>query len=208
MLQTAVAEPTIVRLDQSSVGEAKSLLYNAYRYEPTFQYLFDAGKPGYDQRVRATIREGVELHFSMGQEAIGLVHEDSLVAVAFISRPDIRLNLVEQFSWRIRMMLTAGFSATNRFIEYHEGVMACLPKGVSHRLPLLGVHPKHQSKGFGRALMGAVERICREDPRSCGIGLDTGNSRYLKFYESLGYQKVGEVRLGKVVETVLFKPCI
>src|SRR5690606_9130885 len=113
--------------------------------EPTFQYLFDAGKPGYDQRVRATIREGVELHFGMGQEAIGLVQDHSLVAVAFISRPEIRLNLVEQFSWRVRMMLTAGFSSTNRFIDYHEGVMACLPAGVSHQRPVLGVHLMHES---------------------------------------------------------------
>lgn len=208
MLANAVAEPTIVRLDPSSMGEAKSLLYNAYRYEPTFQYLFDASKPGYDQRVRATIREGVELHFNMGQDAIGLVKDRSLVAVAFISSPDVRLNLVEQISWRVRMMLTAGVSSTRRFIQYHEGVKACLPKGVLHQLPLLGVHPKYQSQGYGRALMLAVERICRENPRSCGIGLDTGNSRYLKFYESLGYKRVGEVRLGKVVETVLFKPCV
>src|SRR5690606_39748059 len=66
------------------------------------------------------------------------------------------------------ILLTAGLSSTNRFIEYHEGVMACLPKGVLHQLPLLGVHPKHQSKGYGRALMLAVERLCRENPRSCG----------------------------------------
>src|SRR5690554_2344625 len=120
MLQTAVAEPMIVRLDPSTVGEAKSLLYNAYRYEPTFQYLFDASRPGYDQRVRATIREGIELHFSHNQDAIGLVHDQSLVAVAFISSPDIRMNLADQINWRIRMMLTAGLPSTRRFIEYHQ----------------------------------------------------------------------------------------
>ena len=203
-----VLEPTMVRLDPSSIGEAKSLLYHAYRHEPTFQYLFDASKPGYDQRVRATIREGIELHFATDQDAIGLVAEDTLVAVAFIGSPDIRMNLAEQLNWRIRMTLTAGFASTRRFIEYHQQVVACLPGDVHHHLPLMGVHPKFQSRGYGRKLMGAVERICRESPRSSGIGLDTGNYRYLKFYESLGYRKVGEVRLGKVVENVLFKACV
>jgi len=206
--QRAIAEPELVRLDPGALGEAKSLLYNAYRHEPTFQYLFDAARPGYDQRVRATIREGIELHFANQQDAIGLVSEGALVAVAFISRPELRMNLADQLNWRVRMILTAGLSSTRRYIEYHRQVTECLPSDVHHHLPLLGVHPQHQSRGYGRQLMLAVEKICRESPRSAGIGLDTGNSRYLKFYESLGYRKVGEVKLGKVSENVLFKACV
>ena len=241
--QRAIADPELVRLDPGALGAAKSLLYTAYRHEPTFQYLFDASRPGYDQRVRATIREGIELHFSNQQDAIGLVAEgaegaqvatraaaevensqrrrrldmpqqcgdilaDVVVAVAFISRPELRMNLAEQLNWRVRMILTAGLSSTRRYIEYHRQVTECLPGDVHHHLPLLGVHPQHQSRGYGRQLMLAVEKICRESPRSAGIGLDTGNSRYLKFYESLGYRKVGEVKLGKVSENVLFKACV
>lgn len=208
MMLQAIAEPQLVRLDASAASEAKSLLFHAYRHEPTFQYLFDASRPGYEQRVRATIREGIELHFATEQDAIGLVAEDHLVAVAFIGSPEVRMGVTTRLNWRIRMSLTAGLTATRRFIDYHEQVLACLPGDVHHHLPLLGVHPKYQSRGYGRRLMLAVERICRDNPRSCGIGLDTGNSRYLKFYESLGYRQVGEVTLGKVVEKVLFKPCI
>lgn len=54
-------------------------------------------------------------------------------------------------------------------------------------------------------LINAVENICRESPGTCGIGLDTGNERYLSFYLKLGFEKVGEVKIGNVVETVLFK---
>lgn len=78
-------EPVIVRLDISALGEARSILYDAYRNEPTFQYLFNHRKPGYNQRVRATLRELVDLYFDLDQEAVGVMVNDTLVAVAFIS---------------------------------------------------------------------------------------------------------------------------
>lgn len=199
------ADATLVRLDRSALGEAKSLLFHAYRHEPTFQYLFDAKRAGYDQRVRSTLREGLELHFANHQDAIGLAEDDILVAVAFISSPGARVALADQFNWRIKMMLTAGLSSTRRYIEYHEQVQTVLPKDLHHHLPFIAVHPKYQSQGYGRRLMDAVEKICRESPGTCGIGLDTGNARYLSFYLKLGFEKVGEVRNGNVTDTVLFK---
>ena len=139
-------EVKIVRLDESSVKEAKSILYQAYHYEPTFKYLFDYSRPGYDQRVRATIRELIELHFQKDQDAIGVTLNDHLVAVAFIGSPNVRMKLSDQFNWRLRMMLTAGLSSTRRYIDYHEQVSECLPRDQHHELPLLGVHPKYQNK--------------------------------------------------------------
>ena len=76
------SEPAIVRLDETARNEARSILFHAYRNEPTFQYLFDHRRPGYDQRVRATIRELIDLYFELEQDAIGVMVDDTLVAVA------------------------------------------------------------------------------------------------------------------------------
>ena len=55
MTDTAIGE---VRLLNSGYSrEARSLLYQAYRHEPTFAYIFEAERAGYEQRVRATVRE-------------------------------------------------------------------------------------------------------------------------------------------------------
>ncbi|WP_250658160.1 GNAT family N-acetyltransferase [Alkalimarinus coralli] len=207
MTDTAECEQVeVVRLDPAATTEAKVILYHAYRDEPTFKYLFDSSRAGYDQRVRATIRELIDLHFANGQDVIGLSVDNKLVGIALVGSPTVRLNLAEQFNWRIRMMLTAGLSSTRRYIEYHTQVKDALPGTEHHELPLMGVDASHQRKGYGRMLLSAVEKLCSENPRSCGIGLDTGNTRYLKFYESMGYNKVGEIQLGEFTETVLFKP--
>lgn len=198
-------EPVIVRLDETAISEAKSILFQAYRHEPTFHYLFDHERPGYEQRVRATIRELIGLYFDLRQDAIGVLLEDTLVAVAFIGGPDLRLNLAEQFSWRLRMVLTAGFSCTRRYLDYHEQIKRMLPDARTHQLPLMGVHPKYQNRGFGRLLLEQVERFCADNPRGTGLILDTGNSRYLKFYESLGFRSLGKIQLGQFEDHVLFR---
>ncbi|WP_417514655.1 GNAT family N-acetyltransferase [Marinobacter sp.] len=198
-------EPVIVRLDVNALNEARSILYDAYRNEPTFQFLFNHRKPGYKQRVRATIRELVDLYFELEQEAVGVMVNDTLVAVAFIGDPDLRLDLASQFSWRIRMVLTAGFASTRRYLDYHEKIRAMLPQPLAHQLPMMGVNPKYQNRGYGRVLLKAVQRLCAENPRGSGLVLDTGNSRYLPFYESEGFRSLGKIRLGGFEDHILFR---
>lgn len=204
----ADTDSTVVRLDESALNEAKSILYKAYLHEPTFHYLLEFSKPGYEKRVRATVRELISLYFDLEQDAIGLLMGDTLVAVAFVGSPELRLNLADQLSWRVRMMLTAGLTSTRRYIEYHRKIKSMLPEGQVHELPLLGVDPRYQDRGFGRLLLESVERLCRENPRTAGIVLDTGNSRYLDFYQSMGYEILGTLDLGTLHEHVLFKPLL
>ncbi len=198
-------EPVIVRLDEAATNEARSILYHAYRDEPTFQYLFDHRRAGYDQRVRATVRELVDLYFEMDQEAIGVMVGNTLVAVAFIGDPDLRMNLADQFSWRIRMVLTTGFASTRRYMDYHEKIRDMLPQPQAHQLPLMGVNPKYQNLGYGRMLLKAVEALCAENPRGSGLVLDTGNNRYLPFYESEGFRSLGKIRLGDFEDHILYR---
>lgn len=199
------SEAVIVRLDGSATNEARSILYHAYRGEPTFQYLFDYRKPGYDQRIRATIRELIDLYFELEQDAIGVMVDDTLVAVAFIGDPELRMNLADQFSWRIRMVLTTGFASTRRYLDYHEKIRNLLPQPQAHQLPLMGVNPKYQNRGYGRLLLKTVEKLCAENPRGSGLVLDTGNSRFLPFYESEGFRSLGKIKLGDFEDHVLFR---
>ncbi|MEC7377920.1 MAG: GNAT family N-acetyltransferase [Pseudomonadota bacterium] len=198
-------EPVIVRLDETAANEARSILYHAYRNEPTFQYLFDHRRPGYEQRVRATIRELIDLYYELRQDAVGVMVNDTLVAVAFIGDPELRMNLADQFSWRIRMVLTTGFAATRRYLDYHQKIRDLLPQPLAHQLPLMGVNPAYQNRGYGRLLLKTVERLCSENPRGSGLVLDTGNSRYLPFYESEGFRSLGKIQLGDFEDHVLFR---
>ncbi|MCG4455105.1 MULTISPECIES: GNAT family N-acetyltransferase [unclassified Pseudomonas] len=199
--------PAEVRmLDSGYTREARSLLYHAYRHEPTFSYLFEAERPGYDQRVRATVRELVQQHFSEDLPAIGLLIDDRLIGMALIAPPQRRLDITESWNWRMRMLLTTGFRCTRRYLAYHDAILACLPPGPYHVLPLLGVHPEFQGKHLGEQLLGALHNWCAEDASSLGVVIDTGNPHYLDFYKRHGYEEIGEVAVGPIIEHVFFHP--
>ena len=193
-------------LDSGYDRETRSLLYHAYRHEPTFAYLFEADRPGYQQRVRATVRELVNQHFLQQQPALGLLLDDRLIAVALIAPPQRRLDVTESWAWRARMLLTAGFRSTRRYLDYHAAVLACLPTGAVHLLPLLGVHPQFQGQQYGEQLLQAVHEWCAEDETSQGLVIDTGNPRYLNFYQRQGYEEIGQIAVGPVVEHIFFHP--
>ncbi|KRW58126.1 GNAT family N-acetyltransferase [Pseudomonas sp. TTU2014-080ASC] len=193
-------------LDSGYAREARSLLYHAYRHDPTYAYLFEAERPGYDQRVRATVRELVQQHFAEELPAIGLLIEDRLVGIVLIAPPRRRLGITESWGWRLRMLLSTGLRCTQRYLDYHEAVLACLPPGQYHVLPLIGVHPQFQGKHLGEQLLANLHAWCAADEASQGIVLDTGNSHYLDFYKRHGYVEIGEVAIGPVLEHVFFHP--
>jgi len=193
-------------LDGGYAREARSLLYHAYRHEPTFGFLLESDRPGFDQRVRATVRELVNQHFLEDLPALGLLIEDRLVGIALIAPPVRRLGITESWAWRMRMVMTTGFRCTRRFLAYHDAILACLPPGPYHLLPLLGIHPQFQGRHLGEQLFDALHRWCAEDASSQGLVLDTGNPRYIEFYARLGYEEIGQVALGPIVQRVFFHP--
>ena len=101
-------------LGDSYAREIRSLLYHAYRHEPTFAYLFESDRPGFDQRVRATVRELTNRHLSEDLPVLGLVIDERLVAVALIAPPQRRLDITDSWAWRMRMLLTTGFRCKRR----------------------------------------------------------------------------------------------
>ncbi|MDV7212288.1 GNAT family N-acetyltransferase [Azotobacter beijerinckii] len=204
MPMTAPAEVRLI--DGGYFRESCSLLYQAYRHTPTFAYLFESDRPGYEQRVRATVRELLVRHFADALPALGLLLGERLIGVALISPPQRRLEITESWSWRMRMLLTAGFRCTRRYLDYHEAVIACLPPGAYHMLPLLGVRPEFQGWHYGEQLLEALQRWCAEDVNSRGIVLDTGDPHCLEFLRRQGYREVGQVELGPVHEHILVHP--
>lgn len=204
MPETSTAIADIHMLDSGYAHEARSLLYHAYRHEPTFGYLFEAERPGYEHRVRATVRELVKQHFLQDLPAIGLLVNDRLIGIALIAPPLRRLGITESWAWRLRMVLSAGFRSTRRYLDYHAAVAACVPSDSVHVLPMLGIHPQFQGKHFGEQLLQAVHNWCAVDETSEGVILDTGNSRYLEFYKRQGYEEIGEVAVGPIREHVFF----
>ncbi|MDR6712927.1 GNAT superfamily N-acetyltransferase [Pseudomonas hunanensis] len=206
MPENSPAAATTCLLDAGYRREVRSLLYQAYRHEPTFAYLFEAQRPGYERRLRVMVREWVRQHFALQLPAIGVMVDDRLVGVALIVPPLRRLGVADSWLWRLRMILGTGLRCTRRYLDYQAALAGCLPSDQVHVLPLLGVHPQYQGQQYGEQLLQAVHDWCADDPGTQGVVLDTGNAHYLAFYERQGYQEIGEIALGPIRERVFFHP--
>ena len=66
---------------------------------------------------------------------------------------------------------------------------------------MLGVPPRFQGRGLGRALLERVHDMSRDHPDSVGITLTTESAANVPFYERLGYRIVGRGRIGPGLET-------
>ncbi|PWB31845.1 GNAT family N-acetyltransferase [Pseudomonas sp. SDI] len=206
MPESPVAPAEVRLLDSGYSREARSLLYHAYRHEPTFGYLFEAERAGYEQRVRAMVREWVHQHFYQQLPALGLLVDDRLIGIALIAPPLRRLGVSESWAWRMRMLLSTGLRCTRRYLDYQAALMACLPGEQVHVLSLLGIHPQFQGQHYGEQLLEALHDWCADDPNSEGVVLDTGNDHYLAFYSRQGYREIGEIAVGPIRERVFFHP--
>lgn len=198
-------ELKFVKADKGDAGELKSLLLHIYEDEPTFQYLFNAEKSGYTQRVRATIREAVSSYFNDGHEVMALYYQGSLVGCAFIGTSDEELDITHSPLWYAKMVLTAGFNATDRYIKYQQTLVTSMPQHPSLVIPLLGVHPKYRHSGLGHYLMSSVMEFCDKYHSLPGVGVEVANPDYVSFCEGFGFEVMNRVNLGDTQTTVLYR---
>lgn len=196
----------ICQLDDGYRGEVRQVLYHAYRHDPTFAYVLEAHRPGYERRLRAMLRAWVGQHFHLQLPAFGLLIDDRLVGLALIVPPMRRLGVADSWAWRLRMALGTGIGCTRRYLDFQAALATCVPQGRVYLLSLLGIQPQFQGQRFGEQLLQAVHGWCAEAPGAEGVLLNTGNAHSLAFYQRQGYQQIGEIAVGPIRERVFFRP--
>jgi len=118
----------------------------------------------------------------------------------------LKMEISKQLLLRMKMILTAGFEGTRRFVQYFNEVQESLPAKNHRMVSLIGIHPDFQKQGLGKLLLETIHDVTDNDQNSIGLFLDTGNNRYLEFYKSLSYEIFTELPLGNMQEFVLFRP--
>jgi len=88
--------------------------------------------------------------------------------------------------------------------EFERAVVATVMAGYDgHRgwLYYLGVAPRHQHKGFGRAIVAEAERLLRlEGCPKINLQVRTSNHRVIEFYRRIGFSIDDVASMGKRLE--------
>lgn len=177
---------------------AASLLFQAYHDDPVFLEIFNSEKEGYEQRIRASIREELSAFWQAKQPMVGLFLGDSMVGVACLNSPDDSIGSDRFWHWRLKMLLTAGYFSTKQMIEKEQKVMAAVPLKKFHMLSFIAIHPLHQHHGFGHYLMAAVDTVLKEHSDSEGVAVYATSGKFKDFFEDENYQFIEDVTVGNV----------
>lgn len=113
MTTEATSDLTFQMLGSDQLTQAKTILVDAYRNERTFRGLFDAQRPGFEQRLRAFTREYLLQHLQERQSLIGAIRDDRLVGVALLCEPGHYGALMSSRRARLGLALTVGWGVRN-----------------------------------------------------------------------------------------------
>jgi len=177
---------------------AASLLFQAYHDDPVFLDIFNSNKEGYEQRLRASIREELSAFWQAKQPMVGLYLGESMVGVACLNSPDDSVGSDRFWHWRLKMLLTAGYFSTKQMIEKEQKVIESVPLEKFHMLSFIAIHPLHQHHGFGHYLMAAVNTVLEEHGNSEGVAVYATSGKFRAFFEDADYKFVKDVTVGKV----------
>ncbi|TRW50503.1 GNAT family N-acetyltransferase [Aliidiomarina halalkaliphila] len=191
-------------LGSEHLAPAASLLLTAYTDDPLFQAIFQAQKEGYEQRLRAAIREELAAFFEAGQPMYGLFDGDTLEGVVCLTRASKGNPLQRFWHWRLRMLLTAGLVSTRHMLEKERVIAEAMPVSDYHMLSFIAVHPRYQQRGLGELLVRAAENVLEDDIESAGIAVYATRSQYARFFEQRGYTLLRDVKVGDLRGQLLF----
>lgn len=208
MATTTTAQPELagklVFLASEDIRLAASLLFQAYKDDPVFTAIFKADKEGYEQRLRAAIREELNVFWQSGQQMFGIYDGDTLEGVVCMTRPGASFGPGRFWHWRLKMLLTAGYVSTRQMIEKERLIAEAMPVDNYHMLTFIAVHPRYQQRGLGELLIKAVNTVMQDEPESAGVAALATRPEYQRFLEQWGYQVVSEIQVGEIKGLLMF----
>lgn len=194
----------LVYLGQEHLATAASLLFAAYHDDPLFLSIFQSGKDGYDQRLRAAIREELAVFHQHNQPIFGVFDEDTLEGVVCMTRPGSNFGPERFWHWRLRMLLTAGYVSTKQMLEKERIISEAMPVNHYHMLTFIAVHPNYQQHGLGDLLVHAARAELAAEPESAGIGLLATRPEYAKFFGQRGFHHLRDIQVGDITGQLMF----
>lgn len=195
-----------VKLTPRQFVDAQSVLWASYRNDPLYRYIFDDSDPAFDQRVRATIREGLNLHLRNNLPGYGVRYKNRLVGVAFVRSPTnvTGFDLNKEYRWHLGMYLTAGFAATRRFLRYRDEVQARLPS-TQYSLAMMAIHPDFQQTGLGMKLLNHLHQKTAACSKATGVCIDASLFPAERLERLQNYQCLGSFQLGGHTRKILYR---
>src|ERR1700683_2751238 len=132
-----------------------------------------------------------------GEPVLGVMIEGKVVAAAIIEGAGnvSMVGLVLNGLFRLPSLVQGlGWSGTTRGIQFMNVLSQNHPPAPHIYLNFLGVDPDYQRHHCGSAILEELKRLAAERAPVCGVYLETATEANVAYYQSHGYEVLGEIR--------------
>ena len=194
----------ITRLNTEDTDKIVEVLFAAFERDPLMYYFFGNEYQNLAKYVMQYICHQAQLSNLI---LLGASIEEELQGVALITPSEIvDRDKHEAFAKLDEQLATAvGEAVVMRMETYFQVKEVNKPKQTHFYLDILGVMPKSQGQGVGKALIETLHKMSEESSQSCGVALDTENESNLNFYQRLGYSISTITNLDKIKIWSMFR---
>jgi GNAT superfamily N-acetyltransferase len=197
---------TVFSLEENDISELTTVLVSAFHDYEVMQYMFSDTGQGYETLVGEYLSLICAASVANRWPCLHIREEDKLVAV-LAARGVGNVDWPPTIEQKLKKLFDKAEPGTAERIERYEQEALLIQAEEAHiHVEVLGVDVEYQGKGYAGELLRAVQQLSILDKNSQGVGLNTGSSGNLPFYEHLGYQIVGETRIDNLHSWSLFRP--
>jgi ribosomal protein S18 acetylase RimI-like enzyme len=180
--------------DQAAVS-----LGRAFINDPTFKPLIpDIADPlERARRLAELFRAMLAIERRNGQPVFGVVDDNGRVVAAAMTEgaghPNTLGFMATGLGQTPRLIRAIGWGGLVRALNMFSVLSENHPKEPHLYLQVLGCDPAFQGKGYGKALLDRLALEARARPEIAGVYLETATEANVAFYNSKGYEILGEL---------------
>ena len=181
------------------------VLFAAFKQDPLMYYFFGNE---YQNLAKYVMEYICNLAHLSNLLLLGAFIEEELKGVALITPPEAVDRDKQEAVAKLdeKLAIAVGEAVITSIEIYFQIKEANKPKQPHFYLDILGVTPKSQGQGVGKALIKKLHKMSEESLQSCGVALDTENEGNLTFYESQGYSVSTTTNLDRLKIWSMFRP--
>lgn len=198
------ARAVIRRMRADERDDVVAVLAAAFADYPVMRHVLGVDPAAEPEGLRALVGFFADVRFAMAWPVLGLELEGELVAAALVNEPTDGTFLERFTDGLARLRDALGAEAYGRLEDFEHASEGNEPDEPHYFVGMVGVHPGHQRKGYGRALLSYVHDMAGR--AGCGVALSTEDARNVPFYEALGYRVIGEADVGEIHTWGFWRP--
>ena len=130
-----------------------------------------------------------------GEPVLGVMMDNKVVAAAILESGGVPVAklILHGLLQMPRMLQGIGWNGLKRGIQLQGELLKNHPHEPHLYLNFLGVDPDYQRHHCGSAIIEELGRLAAERSALCGVYLETGTESNVAYYQSRGYEVLGEI---------------